>query len=252
MEMGPRAPLISPAAIANQPYCCMHLGIDLLFGIGNLARITTALARQYCMAGALILAVASAGHAQIPEEPEPSALERLETDIDALIVASNVTLRCALYDNSIAYLTPLEQVGASLRLGELSGALASAVEDTADRTAQMRREASAIACGNPDLVPYLDFGRQVARDVIDVALTAWRDIEIESCNYFVDDDFLAAVSRVKAAAERSAIEGTENRVQFIEQQAAAWVAVFDSNCGALYFNPVETVPGIVALAIPSE
>ena len=173
-------------------------------------------------------------------------------DAGALVIGTEVTTRCAVFDASIQYLTPLEQVATTLRLGEMLAAASGNVENVPDRVAGMRAEAAATACGSSALVPYMDFSRQVARDVIDIALVAWRSIDIRQCNYFADDDFLAAAERARTTADAATIEGEANRRDYIEQSAAAWVALFADNCANLRFDPVETVPGQIALALPTE
>ncbi|WMT88516.1 hypothetical protein NO932_07865 [Pelagibacterium sp. 26DY04] len=183
---------------------------------------------------------------------QPSGSEQMLIDIDALIVGTEVTTRCALFDSSLQYLTPLEQVGATLRLQEIVVAASSLVEDMPDRVARMHADAAEIECGNSDLVPYMDFSRQIARDMIDIALVAWRSIDIDRCNYFADDGFMVAVDRARAAAEQATIEGEANRVAYIEHGAAMWVEIFNDNCRNLQFEPVETVPGQIALALPTE
>ena len=178
--------------------------------------------------------------------------EQMLVDAGALVVGTDVTTRCALFDSSLAYLTPLEQVGATLRLREILAAASGVMEDVPDRVAAMHAEAAAMACGSEALAPYMDFSRQIARDMIDIALVAWRSIDIEKCNYFADDDFLAAAARARNAAETATIGGEANRRDYIEQRAAAWVNLFADNCANLRFDPVETVPGQIALALPTE
>ena len=173
-------------------------------------------------------------------------------DIDALIVGTEVTTRCALFDFSMQYLTPLEQVGATLRLEEIVAAAATLMEDTPDRVARMRADASEIECGNDQLIPYMDFSRQIARDMIDIGLVAWRSIDIDRCNYFADDGFLAAADRARETAEQVTIEGEANRVTYIEERAEVWAGIFAENCANLQFQPVETLPGQIALALPIE
>ncbi|HWJ87394.1 MAG TPA: hypothetical protein VNS12_04925 [Pelagibacterium sp.] len=204
------------------------------------------LCRALLIAG---LAASAGGGAIAQDETDPA--QQMMVDADALIVATQVTTRCALFDSTLAYLTPLDQAGASLRLDEIVVAASASVEDMADRLARMRADAAAITCGDEDLAPYMEFGRQIARDVIDIALVAWRSIDVMRCNYFVDDDFLVAAERARATAESTTIDGEINRVTYIEQRAAAWVDVFAANCANLGFDPVETLPGQIALALPS-
>lgn len=185
-------------------------------------------------------------------EPDTAAYEQALVDMDALVVGTEVTTRCALYDWSVEYLTPLEQVGARLRLAEMIAAGTAAIPDLPDQLAQMHAEAAQISCGVPELAPYLDFSRQIARDVIDVALVAWRTIDIRQCNYFADDDFLEASERARAVAADAVLEGEDNRITYIENAGAAWAQTFAANCGNLRFDPVETLPGQIALALPTQ
>lgn len=184
----------------------------------------------------------------IPEAPDPA--EQMLVDADALVIGTEVTTRCAMFDSLVTYLTPVEQVGATLRLREMTGAISALVPDAADRVARMRADAAAIACGDQGLVPFMDFARQVARDTIDIALMAWRDIDIDRCHYFADEDFLAAAERAHSVSEALALEGASNRIAYIEQRAAAWAGIFASNCTNVSFDPVETLPGQIALALP--
>lgn len=183
---------------------------------------------------------------------ETNGSEQVLIDADALVVGTEVTTRCAVFDSSIEYLTPLEQVGATLRLEEILAAASEVVENVPDRVARMRAQAAEMECGSSALIPYMDFSRQIARDMIDIAIVAWRSIDIGRCNYFADNDFLEAVDRARATAETATIEGEPNRLAYIEQMAAAWVAVFEENCSNLRFDPVETVPGQIALALPTQ
>ena len=199
---------------------------------------------------AVLLAVSVAGQASA--QSGAADVDQMLADADALVVSTDVTTRCALFDDSIVYLTPLEQVAAQIRLGEIATAAAETIEDAPDRIARMRAEAAAIACGDPDLTPYMDFGRQTARDVIDIALFAWRSIDVPGCNYFADDDFMRAAERATMAAEQATIEGAANRVTYIEQRGAAWAEIFATNCANLGFEPVETLPGQIALALPTQ
>ncbi|WP_090596642.1 hypothetical protein [Pelagibacterium luteolum] len=188
--------------------------------------------------------------AAAPAQPQID-VEQVLVDLDALIHATRATTRCALYDEQIDYLTPLEQVGASVRLNELTSILEGRLDDLADRVAMMGNEATALPCGDDALVPYMTFGQQIGRDVIDIAMRAWREIEIANCSYFADDDFMAAVDRAQEAADTAIIEGAENRQDYIEQQADVWVGIFSSSCANLYFDPVTTLPGQIALALPT-
>lgn len=207
------------------------------------------------MTATVVIAACAGGNAQesIPTEPERTSIdvEALTIDVDALIVADQVTTRCSMFAADIAYLTPIEQVGVNAHLGELTAILANATQDSADRLAQMRSAAASMSCDDDALVDYMDFGRQVGRDVIDTAMIAWREIDIAPCSYFADDDFMAAVARAREAAQSATIEGAANRQRFLEQRADGWVELFSSNCGNLYFDPVTTLPGQIALALPT-
>ena len=178
--------------------------------------------------------------------------DQMMTDADALVVAIDVTTRCAVFDSSIDYLSPLEQVAAQIRLGEIVTAASQLIEGAPDRVAQMRAGAAARVCGNPELTPYMDFSRQIASDVVDIALVAWQAIDVPGCNYFADDDFMRAAERASTAAEQATIEGEANRIAYIEQRGAVWAEVFAGNCTNLGFEPVETLPGQIALALPTE
>jgi hypothetical protein len=168
------------------------------------------------------------------------------------VVGIDVTTRCALFDTAIDYLSPLEQVAAQIRLREIVAATSEVIEDAPDRVAHMRARAAAQVCGDPDLTPYMDFSRQIARDVIDIALVAWKTIDVPGCNYFADDDFMRAAERASAAAGQTVLEGEANRIAYIEQRGAVWAQVFARNCANLGFEPVETLPGEIALALPTE
>lgn len=210
--------------------------------------------RPSLLSGACAAVLAAALLAPITAVAQDIAPEtdQMMVDADALVVSTDVTTRCALFDTSITYLTPLEQVAAQLRLTEIATVAAETMEDTADRIALMRASAAARTCGDPDLAPYMDFGRQIARDVIDIALFAWRSIDVPGCNYFADDDFMQAAERAGAEAEQATIDGEANRIAYIEQRGAAWAEVFASNCANLTFEPAETLPGRIALALPLQ
>lgn len=199
---------------------------------------------------ALVVSMAMAGSAMA--QGGAANIEQMMTDADALVVGTVVTTRCAVFDGAIDYLSPLEQVAAQIRLGEIVAAASGMVEDAPDRLARMRASAGARVCGDPDLAPYLDFSRQIARDVIDIALVAWREIDVPGCNYFADDGFMRAAERASAAAEQLTIEGEANRITYIEQRGEAWAEVFAGNCANLGFEPVETLPGQIALALPTQ
>lgn len=214
----------------------------------------SALTGAVCVSFAALLSAASVALAQedvaTPAQPQLD-VERVLVDLDALIHATRATTRCALYDEQIDYLTPLEQVGASVRLGELTTMLETRLDDLADRIAIMGNEATALPCGDEALVPYMEFGQQIGRDVIDIAMRAWREIEIANCSYFADEDFMAAVGRAQDAADTATIAGAENRQEYIAQQANVWVGIFTNSCANLYFDPVTTLPGQIALALPT-
>ncbi len=196
----------------------------------------------------MALVLPSAAHGQEADDE----IEQLVTDLDALIIGTQVTTRCALFDSSIEYLTPLEVTGAEIRKRELETALSGQIENFADQVSEMRAEANAIPCGSQGLVPFLDFNRQIARDVRDIALVAWQSIEIEQCAYFVDDGFLAAVERAKAASETLDLSGDPARATYVEETGAAWAALFADNCFNLGFEPTQTLPGLIALALPAD
>lgn len=197
------------------------------------------------LAGALPVAVAA-------QSDTGDEIQQMLTDLDALIIGTQVTTRCALYDSTLTYLTPLEATGAEIRIRELEAALAGEVEGLADQVSAMRAEANAIACGAEGLEPFLDFNRQTADDVIDIALLAWETIEIEQCAYFADDEFLAASRRAKASTDRVDLSGDPERAAYVQQTAQAWAMLFAENCFNLTFEPTQTLPGLVALALPSD
>lgn len=209
-------------------------------------RITTRLG-LYCLSIAVPLAPALA-----PAQETAPQSEQVLTDIAALITSTESTTRCALYDSDTQYLTGLEQVAVTWRVDEMLGALDDAVPDLADRTAQMRADASDIACGSEALTPYLDFGRQIARDVVDVALFAWQEIDVANCNYFADEGFMRAVERARQRAEQTEIEGPDNRLAYIAQLGTAWRELFAANCRNAEFDPVPTLPGQIALSLPVQ
>ena len=196
----------------------------------------------------LACALPSAVFSQDAEEE----VGQLLTDLDAMIIGTQVTTRCALYDSSLAYLTPLEAAAVDIRRREVETVLAGAVEDLADEISVMRDEANAIACGAPGLEPFLDFNRQIARDVTDIALIAWQGIEIDRCAYFADDEFMAAVGRAKAVEPAMATGAEPERAAYLNETAEAWVNLFNENCFSLGFEPTQTLPGLIALALPIE
>lgn len=197
-------------------------------------------------AALLLAAGASAATAQ----EDAGALDQMATDAEALIVASVATTRCALYDSSLRYLTPIELVGADIRLRQYEAVLNQQLEQFADDAAGVRERVSASPCGDAAFADYLDFARRVANDVVDIGLSALKEIDIRRCGYFVDDDFLAAFDNAKAEAETTTIEGDPARVAFITQNANAWISVFADNCFNLSFDPTLTLPGQIALAVP--
>lgn len=194
------------------------------------------------------------GQEAAPSQPQGTGIdvEALSVDIDALIVADQLTTRCSLFQTDMVYLTPVEQAGANVHLGELTALLSNSAENAADSLATMRAGAARMACDDAALADYIDFGRQVGRDVIDTAMLAWREIDISRCSYFADDDFMAAVERTRDAAQSAAIEGAANRLRFLEQRADGWIEMFSGNCNNLYFDPVTTLPGQIALALPTQ
>jgi hypothetical protein len=177
-------------------------------------------------------------------------VEQLLTDLDALVIGTQVSMRCSLYDSSLAYLTPLEATGAEIRMREIEATLRDRVDGLAEQISEMRAEANAIACGAPGLEPFLDFNRQTASDVIDIGLFAWRSIDIAQCSYFVDDEFFAAAQRAKDAGEALDLSGDPERAAYVQQTAQAWTTVFADNCFNLSFQPAPTLLGLVALALP--
>src|SRR5690606_34388316 len=130
-------------------------------------------------------------------------------------------------------------------------ALEPRVPDLPERLFEMREEPNGIDCGNAGLVPFLEFAEQVAADVTAIALRACARIEIDSCNYFADDEFLAAADRAQAAASTLPEEPEATRRAYLETRAQAWIAVFEQNCYNLSFDPTLTMPGLIALALPN-
>lgn len=195
----------------------------------------------------LLVASPSTGWAQSGE----GEIEQMLTDLDALIIGTQVTTRCTLYDSTLTYLTPLEATAAEIRIREIESILAGTVEELADQVSLMRAEANAIECGSPGLQPFLDFNRQVANDITDIALVAWQSINIEQCAYFVDDDLLAAAGRAKAEAAGVDLSGDPERAAYVQEMAQVWVILFAENCFNLTFEPARTLPGLIALALPS-
>ncbi len=179
-------------------------------------------------------------------------VEQMMTDADALVVGIDVTTRCAVFDTSVSYLSPLEQVAAEIRLGEIISSASNALDDAPDRIAQMRAAAAEQTCGTAGLAPYMDFSRQIARDVIDIALVAWKSIDVPGCNYFADEDFMRAAELASSQAQQATLEGEANRVAYIEQRGAVWSEVFAANCANLGFEPAKTLPGQIALALPTD
>jgi len=187
-----------------------------------------------------------------PGQAEPdSAVSRALVGIDALIIATQTTTRCALYDSSLTYLSPLSETAARLRIEEMEAGLAPQVPDLPDRLSAMREEANAVDCGNEGLVPFLQFAEQVAADVTAIALRAWAEIDIDSCNYFADNEFLAAVDRAQAAAMTLPEETDAARRAYLEGRAQAWITLFTQNCYNLSFDPTITLPGRIALSLPA-
>lgn len=206
--------------------------------------------RRTCALALMLLAAALPSIAVAQTEEEE--IEQILTDLDALIIGTQVTTRCALYDSTLAYLTPVEATGAEIRIREIEAALAEVVEGLADQISEMRAEANSIECGSAGLEPFLDFNRQIAGDVTDIALVAWQAIDIEQCSYFVDDDFLAAAGRAEAEAETVDLSSDPERAAYVQQTAQAWVMLFAENCFNLAFEPALTLPGLVALSLPSS
>ncbi|MCD7060760.1 hypothetical protein [Pelagibacterium xiamenense] len=187
------------------------------------------------------------------QEAEPAdAIEPQLADLYAIVVGTQATTRCAVFDDTMTYLTPLEATAAEYRLRQMETALAGPIENIADVVANMRAEAAQIPCGSESLEPFLDFNRGLAHDLVDVALLAWQEIDIAECNYFADDDFMASVAQAEDMAENLEITGTPARIAYVERTAAGWVATFEENCRSLAFDPTRTLPGLVALALPAE
>lgn len=199
---------------------------------------------------AFILALAGMGQSAGAQGLPDDAREQFLTDLDALIIGTSATTRCALYDSALSYLSPLEVTGAELRIQEIRSTLSQFVVELPDLMAQMRSEANAVNCGNQGLEPFIEFSRENARDVIDIALAAWREISIDHCSYFADDEFMDSVRHTKALAAEMTLEGPEVRRAYIEENAAVWIRIFNENCFNVNFDPVPTLPGRIALSVP--
>lgn len=197
---------------------------------------------------AVCLALLNPAYAQTADED----LDQLLVDADALVIGLSATNRCALFDFTLTYLTPLEAVGAEIRLRQIEAALAPVVEGLPDQLAEMRAEANSVDCGNPGLAPFIGFSAQIAQDTIDIALVTWREVSIDRCSYFVDNDFLRAIDRAKIAAVDLALDADPARAAYIEEIAALWITLFNDNCFNLGFEPARTLPGQIALAIPTQ
>lgn len=207
---------------------------------------------------ALAVGAASGVQAQDQETPQETVeasdqagVDQWLVDLDALIIATQVTTRCALFDAGTPYLSPRDETAVQVRMGELERSLAPLVPDLADQVSQMRSEANAIACGHEGLGPFLAFAEQVAADVTAIGLRAWASIDIDRCSYFADDEFIAAAGRARALAESDSGAGMDRtRLAYIETAAEAWVSLFERNCHNFAFDPTITLPGRIALAIP--
>lgn len=197
-----------------------------------------------------LIALASALPSAALPQTADDEIEQMLTDLDAMVIGTQVTTRCALYDSSLVYLTPLEAVAVEIRRRETETALAGALEGLAERLSVMRDEANAIECGSPGLEPFLDFNRQIARDVTAIALIAWQSIDIGQCAYFADEAFMAAVDRAKAMAPNADPGADPGRAAYLNETAQAWVNLFGENCFNLGFEPTQTLPGLIALALP--
>lgn len=203
----------------------------------------------------VIVACLATGFPVVAQEAEVAAdgdVEQILVDLDALILGTSATLRCALYNSDLAYLSPLEAAGAEIRIRQIEASLAPVVENLADRAAEMRAEASAVPCGNAGLLPFLEFSRQAGRDVVDIGVSAWATIRFEVCSYFADDDFISAVERARIAAAELTVSGDAERVAYIAENASRWTTVFAENCYNLAFDPTQTLPGQIALALPAS
>lgn len=206
--------------------------------------------RRTCALSLIVLASAlpSAALSQTADDE----IEQMLTDLDAMVIGTQVTTRCALYDSTLVYLTPLEAVAVEIRKREIETALGGAIEGLAEQLSVMRDEANAIACGAPGLEPFLDFNRQIARDVTDIALIAWQSIDIDRCVYFADDAFMAAVGRAKTTRPGTDLDADPGRTAYLTEMAQAWVNLFGENCFNLGFEPTQTLPGLIALALPID
>lgn len=198
----------------------------------------------------------AAGWAQEAEvaddTPEAEQIEQLMIDLDALIIGTTASLRCPLYDSTIQYLSPLHVVAATFRIRQIEAALAEVVEDLPDQIAEMRAEAATIECGNEGLEPFIAFNAQVAQDLTDVALFAWRTLPVGQCVFVIDDGFRAAVARARGAGAALVLDEETPRAAYIRENAAFWQNLFVNNCFNLGFDPVETLPGQIALALPAS
>jgi len=201
---------------------------------------------------AFILALAGMGQSASAQELSDDAREQLLSELDAMIIGTSVTTRCALYDTTLTYLSPLETTGAELRIAQLRSALSEFVEELPDLMATMRSEANDIDCGNQGLEPFIAFSRETAQDVIDIALSVWREVSIDHCSYFADDGFMDSVKHTKILAAETTVEGPDVRRDYIAENATAWGRIFNENCFNVNFDPVPTLPGRIALSVPIE
>lgn len=188
----------------------------------------------------------------VPNPAEQEVVAQLLVDLDALVIGLNATLRCALFDDSLDYLTPIEAVAVDYRARQIEAILAPVVSDLPDRLAQMRAEATAVPCGHEGLAPFLAFNADVARDLADISLLAWADITIEGCSYFADEEFVEAVTRAQAAGTALEPRGDAARLAYLEENATRWGDIFRANCYNVSFDPVLTLPGQIALALPTS
>lgn len=206
--------------------------------------------RLFFLTATAVLALVHPASGQDAAQPDP--VDRELADLYAVVVGTQATMRCAVYDDTVHYLAPIEAVALEYRLRRMEAGLADDVDNIGDVVANMRAQAVQIPCGSSELDSYLSFNRTLAHDLIDIALLAWRDIEIDSCSYFADDGFMASARRAHDVGADIEISGAPARVKYIERMAANWVDRFETNCTNLSFDPTRTLPGLVALALPVE
>lgn len=206
--------------------------------------------------GTLILAALLSGglsaYAQELPEIEAEVADQILVDLDALIIGTSATLRCSIYSDDLPYLSPLDATGAEIRIRQLESVLAPAYENLADTISTMRAEAAAVPCGNPGLLPFLEFSRDAGEDIVDIGIFAWQSIRFDTCSYFADNQFLEAVAHAQELAAGFSVDGDAARVAYISENAQMWSAVFEENCFNPTFDPTQTLPGLIALALPTD